>query len=186
MRNFEERKAEIFHRSEQRIKERKRIRNATLTLCIPLCLVLTIWSVTMFPKMLSTGTTFDKNTENMSRFESVVITSFRESDTKAETITDSDKVIAIYGAIMDLYQTENFKTFEDGSDNKKSEFQEEDLVLGDASTEVEYAIYFTTADGTEIRFVINGNELRNTKNGNRVQLSKEQRNELLELLELAE
>lgn len=52
MRNFEERKAEVFRRSEKRIKERKRNRIRILAMCIPLCFVLTIFSVTMLPQFL--------------------------------------------------------------------------------------------------------------------------------------
>ena len=40
MRNFEDCKAEIFRRSEKRIKERKRARKQVLACCIPLCLLL--------------------------------------------------------------------------------------------------------------------------------------------------
>ena len=61
MRNFEERKAEVFRRSENRIKERKRNRNRILAMCIPLCLVLTIFSFTMLPGMLPVGS---DNAEN--------------------------------------------------------------------------------------------------------------------------
>ena len=40
MRNLEDCKAEIFRRSEERIKERKRNRNRVLVCCVPLCLLL--------------------------------------------------------------------------------------------------------------------------------------------------
>ena len=40
MRNLEDCKAEIFRRSEERIKERKRARKRVLACCIPLCLLL--------------------------------------------------------------------------------------------------------------------------------------------------
>ncbi len=40
MRNLEDCKAEVFRRSEERIKERKRKRNCVLACCIPLCLLL--------------------------------------------------------------------------------------------------------------------------------------------------
>ena len=40
MRNLEDCKAEVFRRSEERIKERKRKRNRVLAWCIPLCLLL--------------------------------------------------------------------------------------------------------------------------------------------------
>lgn len=40
MRDLEDCKAEVFRRSEERIKERKRKRNRVLACCIPLCLLL--------------------------------------------------------------------------------------------------------------------------------------------------
>ena len=51
MRNFEERKAEVFRRSEKRIKERKQRRNHMLMACIPLVLCLTIFGAFLFPQM---------------------------------------------------------------------------------------------------------------------------------------
>ena len=50
MRNFEQRKAEVFHRSEERIHTRRKRRNCILAFCIPLCLILTVWSAGLFPK----------------------------------------------------------------------------------------------------------------------------------------
>ena len=49
MRNFEQRKAEVFRRSEERIHTRRKLRNCILAFCIPLCLILTIWSAGLFP-----------------------------------------------------------------------------------------------------------------------------------------
>lgn len=49
MRNFEERKAEVFCRSEKRIKERIRKRNSILAAGIPLCLVFIVLSIASFP-----------------------------------------------------------------------------------------------------------------------------------------
>lgn len=49
MKTFEERKAEVFRRSEKRIQSRRRRRNRILAFCIPLCLMLTVWSVSLFP-----------------------------------------------------------------------------------------------------------------------------------------
>ena len=54
MRTFEERKAEIFLRSENRIKERKRNRKRILSVCIPLCVVLVIGSA-ILPKLIPAG-----------------------------------------------------------------------------------------------------------------------------------
>lgn len=55
MRELNECKAEVFRRSDNRIKERRRKFNRVLALCIPLCLILTIFSVTMLPGMLPVG-----------------------------------------------------------------------------------------------------------------------------------
>lgn len=51
MRNFEERKAEVFRRSEKRIKERKQRRNHILMTCIPLVLCLAIFGAFLFPQL---------------------------------------------------------------------------------------------------------------------------------------
>lgn len=51
MRNFEERKAEVFRRSVKRIKERKQRRNHILMTCIPLVLCLTIFGAFLFPQL---------------------------------------------------------------------------------------------------------------------------------------
>lgn len=50
MRNFEQRKAEVFRRSKERIQLRRKQRNCILAFCIPLCLILTVWSAELFPK----------------------------------------------------------------------------------------------------------------------------------------
>ena len=55
MREINEITAEVFRRSENRIKERRRNRNRILAMCIPLCLIITIFSVTMLPGMLPVG-----------------------------------------------------------------------------------------------------------------------------------
>ena len=51
VRDLNECKAEVFRRSEKRIKERKRIRNRALALCIPLCLLILL-SASMLPGAL--------------------------------------------------------------------------------------------------------------------------------------
>lgn len=55
MRNFEQRKAEVFRRSEKRIHTRRKRRNCILAFCIPLCLILTVWSAGLFPKAPTTN-----------------------------------------------------------------------------------------------------------------------------------
>lgn len=49
MKNFEQTRAEIFRRSEERIKERKRNRRRALALCVPLCLAVLVCSARFLP-----------------------------------------------------------------------------------------------------------------------------------------
>ena len=51
MRNLNECQAEVFRRSEKRIKERKQRRNHILMTCIPLVLCLTIFGAFLFPQL---------------------------------------------------------------------------------------------------------------------------------------
>ena len=52
MREINECTAEVFRRSEKRIKERKRNRNRILAFCIPLCLIVTVWSIMILPAIM--------------------------------------------------------------------------------------------------------------------------------------
>ncbi len=54
MRNFEERKAEIFRRSEERINKRRRTQKHILTI-VPLCLLLVACAATLLPQMQTKG-----------------------------------------------------------------------------------------------------------------------------------
>lgn len=51
MRDLEDCKAEVFRRSDERIKERKRTRNRVLACCIPLCLLLVAGAFYIRPLM---------------------------------------------------------------------------------------------------------------------------------------
>lgn len=51
MRNLEDCKAEVFRRSEERIKERKRSRNRVLACCVPLCLLLVVGGIYLRPML---------------------------------------------------------------------------------------------------------------------------------------
>ncbi|MBQ3028540.1 MAG: hypothetical protein IJD26_05620 [Lachnospiraceae bacterium] len=52
MRNLEDCRAEVFRRSEERIKERKRNRNRALACCIPLCLLFVAGGLYLRPFLL--------------------------------------------------------------------------------------------------------------------------------------
>lgn len=55
MRELNECTAEVFRRSEKRIKKRRRTRKRVLAVCIPLCLIFTLSSVVILPAMMPVG-----------------------------------------------------------------------------------------------------------------------------------
>ena len=65
MRTFEERKAEIFLRSENRIKQRRKNRRRILSVCIPLCVILIVGSAAL-PRLIPVG---DDHVEQENSFE---------------------------------------------------------------------------------------------------------------------
>lgn len=62
MRELNECKAEIFRRSEKRIRARRKIRRRLLVCCVPLCLMITLWSAKAFPVKITTFSSTKDNT----------------------------------------------------------------------------------------------------------------------------
>ena len=62
MRDLQECQAEVFRRSEEKIKARKRTRNRILAVCVPLCLLLSLKTVTQVPE-INAGDTAAQQTE---------------------------------------------------------------------------------------------------------------------------
>ena len=52
MKDINEITAEVFHRSDKRIKERKRNRNRIIMCCIPFLICITVFSATILPAMM--------------------------------------------------------------------------------------------------------------------------------------
>ena len=77
MRDFEERKAEVFRRSEKRIKERKRRRKHVLLTCIPMVLCIMMLGVYVLPEMRA---------ENLPDVE--IAPEFSDADSVTETVED--------------------------------------------------------------------------------------------------
>lgn len=113
MRNFEERRAQIFERSEKRIKARKRMKNSIIAGCATLCIAVTVCSAVLLPQMRHKGTP-DASGETASYellvesedFERVTISSSGKV-TQLKTIENRDKVDKIYEAISKLYNNVN-------------------------------------------------------------------------------
>lgn len=192
MREINECTAEVFRRSEKRIKERRKNRNRVIALCIPLCLVVTVWSVMILPAMLPVGTDdlAEKsgmelvNTNEQSIYHSYVQVEIRNADSSPEyyhKVTDYSGVTEVFELIHDL-------SYDDGYTlNECEEIQDKTFANQDdysTDTTPKYIITFTTADGAEQVYVLNGSELLVEGTGVRIPLSDEQLAELKTVLGL--
>ena len=192
MRNFEERKAEVFRRSENRIKERKRNRNRILALCVPLCLILTVMSVTMLPSMLSIG---DKNsaadelgnmagaTENGAVW-TMQVELLGKDDSLQSSVLNGDA-----NAVTQIYYTIE-SAFVSAGENETPAAGQESIATSDKDNEnysqsgttslsSGYKIIFKTDKDIKAVYILNGNILTNAHTNEKVTLSEDQRSQRL-------
>ena len=206
MRNFEERKAEVFRRSEKRIKERKRNRNRILAMCIPLCLVLTIFSVMMIPGMLPVGTDNAENetmghisdgtgdadgavsipgSVNESKTHNFVSVTVKDGD-YSNKFTEMSSVNKVFHQVYDILEANGgYRDVTDMPGTGNGDVQEEDA--SDANAKVECIIItMVTDDGSERVFLLDDLTLYDQAFNKEIELTTAQRNDLLVALELAD
>lgn len=68
MRTLEQCKAEVFRRSEEKIRKRKVVRRYVIAACLPLCLFVSFWAVMILPAMMPAKSA-DSTAENASPME---------------------------------------------------------------------------------------------------------------------
>lgn len=171
MRELNECKAEVFRRSEKRIKERKRIRNRIFACCIPLCFCIAL-TVALLPPMIPTTDYYDGvagcdacNKDEYDAVNSIFcsyveveIQTVGESQEHYLKITDKPAVDKIFSAIYDLYNVDvNTAKYE--VESKDCEYGHKSDSAGEPSC---YSITLTTADGSGTTYVLSGNELTDT------------------------
>ena len=162
MRSFEERKAEVFRRSENRIKERRKARSRALAVCIPLCLIITVWSVVVLPAMLpvnnkNSGATAERAEDisgaAYSQNEYVRIET-KNSATKDQTAVLKDDPAEIAG-VYRLVQSMLNNIVQTGE--HKAEDQEGQQTSGSDTYDAApvYMIIFTAAGGDQTCYMLN-------------------------------
>ena len=195
MRNFEERKAEIFRRSENRIKERKRNRSCVLMVCIPLCLLITVCSVAFLPEIGNKGMNnaagenapmyTGKNIVCAVQIESV------SADTKHQYYDQQHYLLAedmgqLYYSMESTLQGERGNEQHKQQDELTDENTEmkEDLILGGGGLLPCYKITFTMEDGTKVCYTLDGDTLTKGFGDQSITLTQDQCTQLLEEIEL--
>ena len=199
MRNLDECQAEVFRRSEKRKKERKRNRNRIMTLCIPLFLVLAVWSVAILLPM------FPINNRNLAAHgnpeavggmggysaDYISVSVAGTGDASQTTILVEDVNIAaqiyysidsafVYAGEEDDKLSAGNGTTDDGAEDQSNNFSQSE------STNVAsgYTITFTTGTGTQLAYTLNGNVLTDNATKKRVTLTDTQRSQILDKLGL--
>lgn len=193
MKEISEYTAEVFRRSEERIKERRKKHRRILAICIPFCLIAAVCSAVFLPEML---------TEKMSS----------ESVGNADNSAGSDDID--YGAVYDGF-AQGFVSVDIKGTGENAQYQSSITDAADANNVFEqiceflpydaeenpdgtvtegipkeqptgYIITLTADDGTMRIFTLNGNRLYDAKMRVEVTLTDEQMSDLKSSLGLTD
>ena len=193
MRNFEERKAEVFRRSEKRIKERKARRKHILMACIPLVLCITLLGAFLFPGATPEDPSFNGSaggglTEE--KFESlscpiakITVAGGNFSQTYKEVedlLLISDQLYSYGSRGAETNGNSNNGIAAEGDDRKENA----DDIYGNITdhSNVAYTITLVTHEGVKTEYRLAGKTLENLTTKQTYHLSQTQVNELYELL----
>ena len=196
MRDLDECKAEVFRRSEHRIKERAKKQKrffACLTSCCVCCIVLCAVYLPMLMsahnKNAPTGDKLDETTgisENHYR-TSVTI---KIQDTDNAPLYDSEDVnqteaAQLFTIIQDIFEADKERKKGTDSCEKDSETYFGDPMPNDRlHTSTIKTITFTAPDGTKTTYTLDGNKLIDETTKQEIMLNEEQCAELLKRLAL--
>ena len=198
MRNFEERKAEVFRRSENRIKERKRNRNRILALCIPLCLIVTVWSIMILPAMMPASKSNNSAGEGMdimgsvdgtdAAFVRVEVMSTSTATQSTILKDDVDEVAQIYYIVQSSFvnsgggnkESANDKAEDDALTEENKDYSQS----GTTNLSSGFRIIFTAENGTQTIYSLSGDKLINETTKQETILTVDQRSNLLDRLGL--
>lgn len=193
MRSFEERKAEVFRRSENRIKERRKARSRALAVCIPLCLIITVWSVTVLPAMLPVN---NKNSglaaeraENTSDATYYSKNEYVRIETKNSTAEDQTAIIKNDPEeIAEAYRlVQSMLNGNEQNDHHRTEDHEQQQTAGGNANKAAsaYKITFTATDGDQTCYMLNDHVLIDIGTNKETVLTEEQYVQLLQALGVA-
>ncbi len=197
MREINECTAEVFRRSEKRIKERKRNRNRILAFCIPLCLIVTVWSIMILPALMPASKSDNNAGEGMDIMGSVDGTEaafVRVEVMSTGTATQSTILKDDADEVAQIYYTVQSSFVNSGGGNKESakEEAEDDSLTenkdysqsGTTNMSSGFRIIFTTANGAQTIYSLSGDKLLNETTKQETILTVDQRSNLLNMLGL--
>ena len=198
MREINECTAEVFRRSEKRIKERKRNRNRILAFCIPLCLIVTVWSIMILPAMMPANKSDNNAGEGMdimgsvdgtdTAFVRVEIMSIGTATQSTILKDDADEVAQIYYTVQSSFVSSGEGNKESANDKAEDDALTEEnkdySQSGTTNLSSRFRIIFTTENGAQTVYSLSGDKLINETTKQETILTKDQRTNLLNMLGL--
>lgn len=196
MRNLNECQAEVFRRSEKRIKERKQRRNHILVACIPLVLCLVIFGAFLFTgtapedprnpifnESAMGGLTEDRYESLTCPITKITVTGsgFSQSYTDVEDLLLISNQLYSYGTrSTETNGTTNVGVADEGDDLKENANDVSGSIADSAN--IAYTITLVTHEGVKTEFQLAGKTLKNLTTKQTYTLSQAQVTELHELL----
>ena len=186
MRDFEERKAEVFRRSEKRINARKLRRNCILTACVPLALCLALAVAFRFPAGSEEAGTQDGLTGGVSggSYENLV---FNNAEISVSGL-DFSQTYTEFGDVLRIYDQLNayaISTSEEAAENPEQDDGERKYAAGAIYGGAEssgYTIVLQRQDGVRRVYFLHGNELTDQTASQTYTLTPDQVEQLKDLL----
>ena len=192
MRELDECAAEVFRRSEKRIKERGRNRNRALALCIPICLIAAVWSVMDLPARMSAMTSdsaqfaeeIDRNDEVSFAcpYIAVEIQDDGISPEHYEKVTDTEAVAEMFIVIHSLFTDADGNNPNTGVNYPADESTVDNCFTDPANEMKGCTITFTTEKGSQAVYNLSENILLNVYTHETVFLSDAQAAGLMAVL----
>ncbi len=187
MRDFEQRKAEIFRRSEERLTQRKRRRRMIIS-CVPIVICIAFLSVFKLPDIELGGGKSAPDAYNQTvsteKYISVRIQGKGENSGYSNVIEDQETIEKIVNSIAGAESEKTSTESSEPADNKLAG-KPQDAVAGASPSKKEedsgYTITIAASDGSERVYTITDDILTDEKN-TRIFLTDEQFSEIVSLL----
>lgn len=165
MRELHECQAEVFRRSEKRIKERKQRRNHILMACIPLVLCITLFGALLLPGMEPTGSTGELLQENFSEQHAGGLGTEAVGGLFTDSVEVSGNGVSSYytsaedvqGIITLLNSIVSIPESDDGYGDR--DLSEGSSGIKENPSEDGYTITVKLSDGTNQEYLLKGNLL---------------------------
>lgn len=172
MRDLSEYKAEIFRRSEEKIRERKKLRNRAFAFCIPLCLVFAAIAFAKLPEISASDISTESVSSDSSLSQIVIQDNLEElSNTFCYNVEESPET---WNLIRSAFEADNQEV--NKADDQHYTETTQTVVQDSLSlfSNTKYEIVFTNKDGEVFSYTLDGNKLIDNTTNKKVTLSSEQ------------